>query len=171
MDFKLALERAWAIVTLNKDAVRQVAEDDNALLPALVITAIGGVLGTLLTFSPFAWGAALVFSIGGLVVFAGILHLLAALFGGNGPFTGLLKALGHGSGLVSWAGIVPILGALIGLWSIPVAVICVEEIYALPRGKAIAVVLIPVVILLGLVCAGVVVLGGSLLALLMHQGG
>jgi len=171
MDFKLALARAWAIVTLNKEAVRQVAEDENALIPALLITAIGGLLGTLITMNPAFWVGSLVLSIVGLVIGAGILHLLAVLFGGQGDWAGLFKALGHGSGLVSWAGIVPVVGGLIGLWSIPIAVISVEELYGLTRGKAIAVVLIPVVVMFGLLCVGIAVLGGSIAALLMHQGG
>jgi hypothetical protein len=171
MDFKLALARAWAIVTLNKEAAREVAADENALVPALVITAIGGFLGSLITMNPAAWIATLVLALVGLAVGTAILHLLALLFGGQGSWTGLFKALGHGSGLVSWAGIVPIIGGLIGLWSIPVAVISVEELYGLGRGKAIAVVLIPVVFLMTLACVGVAVLGGSIVAMLMHRGG
>ena len=83
----------------------------------------------------------------------------------------LVLVLGHGSGLVSWATVIPVVGGLIGLWSIPVAVISVEELYGLTRGKAVAVVLIPVVVLMALACVGVAVLGGSLVAMLMHQGG
>ncbi len=171
MDFKLALTRAWAIVTLDREAIREVAGDENALVPALVITAIGGLLGSLVTMNPVFWVGGVVFSLVALVVFAGILYLLAVLFGGQGDFLSLFRVLGHGSGLVSWAGIVPVVGSLAGLWSIPIAVIAVEDLYGLTRGKAIAVVLIPVAVLLLLFCAGLAVVGGSFLAMMARHGG
>ncbi len=171
MDFKLALARAWAIVTLDKAAVREVGEDENALLPALLITAIGGLLGTLITMHPTLWVAGLVLSIVGLVIGAAILHLLAILFGGQGAWADLFKVLGHGAGLVSWARIVPIVGWIAGFWSIPVAVIAVEELYGLTRGKAIAVVLIPVAVGLALTCVAAITLGVGIAALLAHANG
>ena len=70
--------------------------------------------------------------------------------------------------LITWVAIVPILGptflsGLAGLWMLVVMVVAVEIVYGIDRGKAIAVVAIPVVLFL-IVGMMMVVMGVGLMA-------
>ncbi len=165
MNFGASIRRAWKIVTLDAAAVQEVAADPNATLPALIILAIGGALGGVGALNPIAIvvGAVLVPLI--YFVWVGILFLLAKLFGGAGSYMPYYNSMGHGCGLVSWIGIIPILGALISLvWGVVVGVVVTREVHRFSTGKAVAVVLIPVLLLLTCVVILAVLVGAAIFA-------
>jgi len=150
MDLKAYVMKGIELVKLNGEMAETVAADEEAFVPAVIFYAVGGLaagIGAAFTgsFSMIIYGpiAGVVFSFIGV----GILYLIAKLFGGTGDFVSYYRALGVGS-LPQWAGIIPVLGGIVGLWTLPVAVIVTERVHKLPRGKAIAVVLIPVAVLL-----------------------
>lgn len=164
MDFGKIINLAWRINKLERDAMRGVADDPQALLPVLLILVIGGALVGVGALNPFAIGGGLVL----LPIFAfigtGILHLLALAFGGKGSFIPYFQALGAGIGLLHWVGVVPFVGIFVQLWGIPVAVVTTEEIHGLDRTKAVIVVLIPAALTLILCCVLWFVVGTALLA-------
>jgi hypothetical protein len=159
MDLAGSLNKAIEIVKLNGSVAAEVGRDERALQPGLVFVAVSGL----------AAGIAAIFrhgGIGGLIslpismiigyfVGVGILHLVATLaFGAKGDYMSLLRAESHAS-IIGWAGIIPFIGALIGLWHIPVTVVILENVYEMPRNKAIATVAVIAgfFLLLGLVMA------------------
>ena len=96
-----------------------------------------------------------IMAIVGYFVGVGILHLVATLaFGAKGDFMSLLRAESHAS-IIGWAGIIPFIGTIVGLWHIPVTIVILESVYGMPRGKAIATVAVIAgfFLLLGLVLA------------------
>jgi hypothetical protein len=142
MDLRGSLGRAIEIVKLNGTVAAEVARDEQSLQPGLLFVAGGGL----------AAGVAGVFQHGGIAgliampivaivsyaVGVGVLHLVATLaFGAKGDFMSLLRAESHAS-IIGWAGVVPFLGALIGLWHLPVTVVILQSVYGMPRDKAIA---------------------------------
>lgn len=142
MDLKGSLNKAIEIVKLNGPVAAEVGRDEQSLQPGLIFIAASGLAAGIATI--FQHGG-----IGGLIalpitmilgyfVGVGILHLVATLaFGGKGDFMSLLRAESHAS-IIGWAGIVPFIGALIGLWHIPVTVVILQNVYGMPRDKAIA---------------------------------
>jgi hypothetical protein len=79
----------------------------------------------------------------------------------------LMRTWTHGGGLLSFVGLIPFLGALVHLvWGIVMAVVVVEEIHQLTRGKAVAVVLIPVALLALCACIAFFTVGMTLFGLM-----
>ena len=72
------------------------------------------------------------------------------MFGGEGDFQGLMRGNAYAA-IPSALGSIPILGFLIGLWSLYLYILNVRENMNLTTGKAAAVVLIPVAIVILLV--------------------
>jgi len=114
-------------------------------------TGIGGFIATLILTPIFA---AIVLFIG-----AAIFHLLVMLFVGsaNSGYEATFRTGAYASvtGLVSW---IPIIGPILGLYSIVLAVLGIRELHETTTGRAALVVLIPVAVLLviGLLIAAVV---------------
>jgi hypothetical protein len=171
MDVGGALRRGWRIARFNREAVRQVAADPRATIPGLIVLAIAGLLwagGCTIVAGP----ATLLFVVPCVVVmllFAsigiGVWHLLALLLGGEGRYTAFFRTWAHGGGLAAWLGVVPYAGAVIGgIWGLVIAVPVIEEVHRLSRGKAIAVILIPVI--LGVLCcsAALMLIGAAIWA-------
>jgi hypothetical protein len=85
----------------------------------------------------------------GILIWVGIIWIFSKMFKGGASYVQLLSAMSL-AGLLSWLGIlniIPFLGSLVafaaGIWSIVVTVIIVRKVNAISTGKAIAVVLIP----------------------------
>ncbi len=173
MDFKGYLGKGWAIVKLDRDTAAEVAADENSFGPAVLFFAIGGLAGGL-GGAAFSGGLTLImapiFAVIWSFVSVGILHLLAGLFGGTGNFKGYYSAMGIGS-LPQWAGLIPFLGSIIALWYIPVAVIVTERVHGINQGKAIAVVLLPLIALFIIIMVLIAIIGTAAFMGLMHQGG
>lgn len=173
MDFKGYLGKGWEIVKLNRDAAGDVAGDENSFGPAVLFFAIGGLAGGL-------GGAAIsggltiimapIFAVAWSFVSVGILYGLARLFGGTGGFRGYYSAMGIGS-LPQWAGFIPLIGHIVALWYIPVAVIVTERVHGISQGKAIAVVLLPLIILFVVVAVLIAFIGMAAFVGMMQSGG
>jgi len=142
MDLAGSLNKAIEIVKLNGTVAAEVGRDEQSLQPGLVFIAASGLAAGIASL--FGHGG-----IGGLVsmpiaaivgyfVGVGILHLVATIaFGAKGDFMSLLRAESHAA-IIGWAGIIPFIGALVGLWHVPVTVVILESVYGMPRQKAIA---------------------------------
>jgi hypothetical protein len=137
MDFVGSVKKAVEIVKLNGQVAAEVGADEQSLQPGLIIVAVGGLLMGIRG----GIGGMISGPIGALIGYAvgvGILHLVATLlFGGRGDYLALLRAESHAS-ILGWAGIVPFLGGLVGLWHLPVSVAILQSVYGMPRDKAIA---------------------------------
>jgi hypothetical protein len=142
MDLAGSLKKAIEIVKLNGPVAAEVGRDEQSLQPGLVFVAVGGLAAGI-------GGLASHGGIGGLVsgpiaaligyaVGVGILHLVATVFfGGKGEYLSLLRAESHAS-ILGWAGIVPFIGWIVGFWHLPVSVVILQNVYGMPRDKAIA---------------------------------
>ncbi len=142
MDLAGSLNKAIEIVKLNGSVAAEVGRDERSLQPGLVFIAGSGLaagIARILQHGGISGLIALpIAAIIGYFVGVGILHLVATIaFGGKGDFMSLLRAESHAA-IIGWAGIVPFIGALLGLWHIPVTVVILENVYGMPRNKAIA---------------------------------
>jgi hypothetical protein len=93
-------------------------------------------------------------------VVAGIGHLLVMLVVGatNSGFGATFRVASYASvtSLVSW---IPIIGGLLGLYGIYLAVVGIREMHETTTGKAVIVVLFPVILILVLALLGLLVAG------------
>lgn len=169
------------LAMLKGDVAEEVAADEEAFGPALfiylfpsfiigllmvgMIHLFAGMAGDGAAMGPQAMAMGFVkkFSFGiipllpllalaGSVVYVGILHLVAKIFKGEGRFLDYYQTMGVGS-LVSWGGIIPYLGFIFSIWSVVVCVIVTSRVHNLSTGKAVAVVLLPIVLFIALVIA------------------
>jgi len=159
MDLASSLNKAIEIVKLNGSVAAEVGRDEQSLQPGLIFVAASGLAaGIASIFRHGGIGGLIslpIMTIIGYFVGVGILHLVATLvFGGKGNFISLLRAESHAA-IIGWAGIIPFIGALVGLWHLPVTVVILQSVYGMPRDKAIATVAVIVgfFLLLGLVMA------------------
>jgi hypothetical protein len=142
MDLAGSLNKAIEIVKLNGSAAAEVGRDGQALQPGLVFIAGSGLAaGIAAIFQHGGIGGLIsmpILAIAGYFVGVGILHLVATIaFGAKGDFMSLLRAESHAS-ILGWAGIIPVVGTLVGLWHLPVTVVILQSVYGMPRDKAIA---------------------------------
>jgi hypothetical protein len=142
MDLARSLNKAIEIVKLNGSAASEVGRDEQSLQPGLVFIAVSGLAaGVAALFQHGGIGgliAAPIAAIVGTFVGVGILHLVATVaFGAKGDFMALLRAESHAA-IIGWAGIIPFVGSMLGLWHIPVTVVILENVYGMTRQKAIA---------------------------------
>jgi len=162
------IKRGWDAAQLKTDSIRQLADDTEAIGPAIGILAIGGVCAGIGSFSPIGFFVLPFMRVIGAFIFVAITHFLATtFFEGKGKLTSLAVPLFCAS-LITWVAIVPLLGptffaGLAGLWMLVVMVVSVEVVYGIDRGKAIAVVAIPVVVFL-VIAMLMVVMGVGLMA-------
>lgn len=175
MTFKEYFSKGIEIVKLNRDAADEVAAQEDAFGMAMLFFAIGGLaagLGSVMVSLGFGFFMLIFFPVMHVVgsfIWTGILFLLARLFGGTGTFKAHYSALGIGS-LPGWAQIVPVLGGIVALWNIPVSVIVTERIHKISTGKAVAVVLIPMVFIIILALIAVVMIGMAAFMGMMSMG-
>jgi hypothetical protein len=142
MDFAGSLKKAVEIVKLNGPVAAEVGGDAQALQPGLVIVAVSGLATAIAGLVGHGGVGGLISGpIGALIGYAigvGILHLVATVFfGGKGDYVSLLRAESHAA-ILGWAGIVPFIGWLAGLWHLPVSVVILQNVYGMTREKAIA---------------------------------
>jgi hypothetical protein len=124
----------------------------------------GGALVVRLVVAPFIIGI-------GLFIGAAILHLCCMLVGAlqnsRSGFEGSLRAVSY-SEVSSLASIIPVVGGLIALvWWIVLAVQGVERLHRTTSGKAVAAVLIPVVVC----CGGLLLIGLAVGAAMLSRFG
>jgi hypothetical protein len=122
---------------------------------------VGGFFGSLI-IAPII-GAIILF------IFAGLIHLLTVLIIGsrNSGFEATFRAISYSFvyHLVSW---IPIVGFLAGIYGLVLSIFGIREVHATTTGKAAAVVLIPVavLVLIGILLAAV---AGAFIFTLMQQ--
>jgi len=104
----------------------------------------------------------LVFSVVMLVVFTGICHLSASLFGGKGSYAGLFSGFafanlpGVFAAPLAVVGMLPVVGALLAglgsfgvvVWSLVLSILAVRENYLVSTGRAVLIILLPFVALM-----------------------
>ncbi len=156
MDSAVITERVTRALKGDATVFSEVAADESHMGTTAVIVAIIGFVGGLLN-GIFNDQSIIGGAIGGIVgafiawaVGTGIFYGLAKMFGGEGDFQGLMRGNAYAA-IPSALGGIPILGFLIGLWSLYLYILNVRENMSLTTGKAVAVVLIPVAIVILLV--------------------
>ena len=175
MDLAGSLNKAIEIVKLNGSVAAEVGRDEQSLQPGLVFIAVSGLAaGIAAIFSHGGIGGLItmpIMAIVGYFVGVGILHLVAThrlrRQGGLScpccaPSPTRRSSAGRGSSRSS--------APSIGLWHLPVTVVILENVYGMPRNKAIATVAVIAgfFLLLGLVMA--LFFGALLGGLLMGMG-
>jgi hypothetical protein len=153
MDFMDSVKQAIEIVKLNSSAITKVASDNKATAMGVVIIIVAGVLAAIgrfswigIIYSPIAYLIATFIGIG-------IIHLLALLFGGKAKFSQFYRPIAHAT-ILSWVSVlafIPVLGSLLstiaGIWELVVMVVTLKSVHKLTTGKAVIVVLIPVIVI------------------------
>jgi len=159
MDLAGSLNKAIEIVKLNGAVAAEVGRDEQALSPGLLFIVASGLASGIGALSRHGGSGGLIaMPIGAIIgyfVGVGILHLVATLiFGGKGDFMALLRAESHAA-IIGWAAVIPFIGFLVGLWHFPVTVVILQNVYGMPRDKAIATVAVIVgfFLLIGLAMA------------------
>jgi len=71
--------------------------------------------------------------------FSTIFHAIARLFGGKASFQAYYRAAALAS-IVGWVQVLPVVGTVLSVWTLPVNVIVLEGVHKLRRIEAIAVV-------------------------------
>lgn len=170
------LERVLAIVKLDVNAYREVDQDESLTTQAVVVAIVASLIGGLGGF----FGSTQVFgqevmtqTVGGwlmnsiigtpigLAIGTGLLLLFGKMFGGQADFMGLFRSLGFASA-PSALGVIPVVGGLGGLWAFVCGVVAVRESHGISTGKAVFVVLIPLIIVGILIALLAVVIGVAL---------
>lgn len=166
MDFAKWITETLAIIKLDEDAIRRAASDEEATLPAIIFIAIGGLASAIGGLNPFAIILIVLMPLF-MAISNGILWFIAKLFGGTGEYLPQFRPIGLGSA-INWVSVVPILGMFLAfitaIWHAAITVVTIKVVHDLSLGKAIAVVLTPLI--LCCTCIGVMMmLGmGSMLA-------
>jgi hypothetical protein len=166
MDFAGYLQKGIMILQLDAEAIRDVYRDEDALVPAILFVAIGGIASGVGQFSlqGMIVGVLLMTLISFVIV--GLLHVLARIFGGSATFLELYRPLGTAAPL-HWVLVVPFIGPFLGflamLYSLVVTVKVVETAGDLPRPKALAVVTLLFGLCLFLSLVFLAILGSMLL--------
>jgi hypothetical protein len=116
----------------------------------------------------FAFVLAPLFVIVGLFIWAGVLHLcfmiVGALSGSTAGFEGTFRVVGY-SGVSQLAQVIPVVGGLAALvWNLVLVVMGTQRIHRTTQGKAIAGVLIPLVLCCGCALLILVFAGAAILA-------
>lgn len=148
------LQEAIQILQLDTRAISRVAKDEEALLPALLFFAIGGLANGAghFSFTGMVFGPILATLMS--FVFVGLLSIIARLFGSTASFLELYRPLGVAAPL-HWVQAVPLIGSFLGALALfyfaVIAGLTIETTGHLPRAKAIAVVVLLAGIVLFLV--------------------
>lgn len=134
---RLAIET----VRLNRSAMAVASGDRWALVFGLVATALGNGFSVL--FYSGWKGIALFacFSVATIVFFSAFVHLFAGYTKGKAEFLGFMRIVAL-SGIIDWLAVIPFAALLVTLWSVVIAVVGVQEVYGLSRGRAVLCVII-----------------------------
>ena len=178
MGFGESIKNALSIVTLKGEVIQQVSAGD-VIGPAFLIVVIAGlagavgqtlmglILGAFELFSLLAFIYLPVLAIVGTLIGAGILHIIALIFGGQAKYMELFKAMAFAQ-VVYWVGIIPFIGSaiagILGIWLIVVNVVIIKNVHKLSTGKSVLVVLIPYIIVLLILAVLALVLGLAFVA-------
>ena len=123
-------------IRLNRDAMAVAAQDSGVLRFGLMATVLGNAFSVLFYAG---WKGVVffaVFSVATVFLFTAFVHLFAGYTKGKVEFVGLLRIVAL-SGIIDWLAAIPFAALIVTLWSIAVAVVGVQEVYGLTKGRAI----------------------------------
>ena len=129
--FKKAVE----VVKLNRQAMAEVAKDENAMRFGLAVTAIGGGLAALPHTNIEGVSVAALYSLAVLFLFAGFVHILAGRLKGKDEFMGFVRVMAL-SGIIDWVAAIPQAAIFVTIWSVMIAIVAAKEVYALTGNKS-----------------------------------
>jgi hypothetical protein len=163
------IKRIERVLKLDKTVFKEIRDDKDGVGQGLVVlwlsAIIGGIWGVILSQGMALIGILIILPIG-WAVGTGIFFLLAKLFGGKSSFQGYLAVLGYAQAPRA-LGIIPFLGDLVGgIWVFVAAVIATREAHGISTGKAVAVILIPVVITLIILAILIAILGLAFMSMI-----
>ncbi len=147
LDYKGYLIKGLRILRLDGTAALEVAKDEKAFLPGVMVLVIGGVAagaGMLMTGAvavkdvTFLILAMPFLNVVSYALFMFVFHLIARLFGGKATFGEYFRAVSFGS-IITWTQVVPLFGMVASLWSIPVNIFILEKVHGLRRIEAVAI--------------------------------
>lgn len=148
LEFGRYLRKSLEIIKLKGEAAREAASDERAFRPGVLILAIGGLAVAIGAILQGQVASALEASF--LVLFAPVLNVLmfsffiaifhgfAKLLGGKATFGEYYRATSL-AWVISWTQVVPVVGALVSLWTIPVNVVILKNVHQLKTLEACAV--------------------------------
>lgn len=82
----------------------------------------------------------------GLFLGAAIIHVFIYLLGGKRGFVQTVKAIGYGMTPTLILGWIPVVGRIVGIWSLVVEILGIRELQDMSTGKAALAVILPLVI-------------------------
>lgn len=148
LDYKGYFIKGLRVLRLDTTAALDVAKDEKASLPGLMILVIGGAAagaGMLMTGTGVSQDALFLMlampflNVISYAMFMFVFHLIARLFGGKATFREYFRAVSFGS-MITWTQVVPLLGMVASLWSIPVNIFILEKVHGLRRLEAVAII-------------------------------
>lgn len=153
------LRKSLEIVMLRGTAAREAAEDARALVPGIIVLAIGGfavAVGAIIDGLVAAAAETVFFLLFAPVLnvlifsaFIAVFHGVARLFGGKATFQQYYRATAL-AWIISWTQVVPLLGAVASLWSIPVNVVVLKSVHRLKTLEAVAVMAVMMSLAMGI---------------------
>ncbi len=150
------VERIRRVVMLDEKVYKEIRDDEEATVQALVVLLLASIIGGIWSIITAPW-IGLIFIVIGvpIILFIGtaILHVIAKLLGGKAGFMGYLRVLCY-TQAPNALGIIPLIGSIIGsLWVLVCEVIATKSAHELSLGRAITVVLLPVIVLVLIIFA------------------
>ncbi len=159
------IERLTRVLKLDSTVFKEIAEDERATGTAVGISAVASAISSISSdtnlIAGIIFGA--IFGVIGLFVWTGLLFFTGKMFGGQAPYSQLVRPIGFAAAPFA-IGILPILG-IVGLaYSLVIQIRAVREVNEVGDGSAVATVLLPfgVLFIIGILLA--VVLGLALFA-------
>lgn len=155
MDFQKSVKQAWDILLIKEPAMQAVANDKEALTPALVILAVASVLSSLGSFffpsvvglvtyrsglMDVAWQSALSILVGVAVLYI-TGYFVQQVFHAKITMEGYVRVMGHAT-LVNILGLIPALSSVSGIWSLVVMCIFLSRVGKMQPGSIILLILL-----------------------------
>ncbi len=138
-------KRIERVIKFDKTVFKEIRDDKDALMQAVIVLIIASVLGYIWGLGPFVVVMVIAAPLAWLV-YTAVLFVIAKLFGGKATYTGYLKVLGYAEAPMA-LGIIPVLGGLVGgIWSLILAIYATRDAHEISMGKAKSDVMIPAVI-------------------------
>lgn len=142
------IDRVRRVLTLDPAVFPEIARDDSATTQAATVTALAGIIGSLLGEGNLA-GRIVSSAIGGVIglfIWTGIVFLSTKLFGGTASYVELVRPIGY-SGAPFALGLIPFLGFIGIIYSIVIQIRAVRTVAGLSDGASVAAVLLPFAII------------------------
>jgi hypothetical protein len=166
MDFRGYLAKGLDLIKLSRPAADELAEDPGAFNAGMLFVAIAGLAaGIGFTFRSFGIGAPLIIFWPIVAVLMSFFHvfvlfIIAKILGGTGSYRSYYGSLGVGC-MPAWSAIVPFLGSILSLWTIPVAVIVTERVHKLSTARSLIVVILPMLFIFLVLAILIIIIGAA----------